>query len=264
MKSAKYLAFFSAAFKSQFIYRLATVMRIVASAVIVFVQLSLWKVLIRSGLRPEITLADMVAFIAFTEIIETLTRGDFANDLGASIRDGSVVMHFLRPASYQLYLFCCFMGKNIYRFITTSLPVVLLCAVLAGLPLPVSFSHLALFVILVLLGIIIMFELIYITGLLAFWTQATWFLSWYVGALCTFFGGAVVPLWFYPRGLEKLTVFLPFRYISFEGINYYLGKAPLSSAGISLCMAIFWAFLLFILGQFLWVRVQKKMTINGG
>ena len=264
MSTAKYTAFFTTAFRSQSVYRLSTLMRILSSAILVFVQLSLWKTLTGTGLRPDVTLAEMIAFVAITEVVRTLTHGDFANELGASIRDGSVVMHFLRPASYRLYLFSSFMGKNLFRLITTALPVLLLCAVIAGIPLPASLAHLGLFVTFTLLGIIIMFELIYITGLLAFWTQATWFLSWYVDALCSFFGGSMVPLWFYPRALERLTVYLPFRYISFEGINYYLGKAPLSAAGFSLGVAALWALVLFVIGQLIWIRALKKMTINGG
>ena len=276
MSAAKYLAFLSAAFKSQVSYRLSTVMGLFTSAVHVFVRVKLWEALVSTGLRlgtsagatgrgsPAVTLQEMIAFIMITEFVGALTRGDFANELGVSIQDGSVVMHFLRPVSYQLYLFSSFFGKNLYRVFTTALPVVVLGGILAGFPLPPSFPHLLMFLVFTLLGIIIIFELIYITGLLAFWTQKTWFLSWYVDALCTFFGGAVVPLWFYPRALEKLTVFLPFRYISFEGINYYLGKTPLSATGVSLGIAVFWALLLFIIGQLMWIRVQKKVTINGG
>lgn len=264
MEAAKYAAFFQGSFKSQFVYRLATVMGLLRSAVLIFVQYCLWKALIASGLRPDVTLAQMIAYVAITTITGTLTDGEFANDIGASIRDGSVVMHFLRPASYQLYLLSSFLGRNSYRLLTTALPVVALCAIFAGVPLPPSFLHLLVFLFLTLLGIIIMFQLIYITGLLAFWTQKTWFLSWYTDALCTFFGGSVVPLWFYPRFLEGLTVYLPFRYISFEGINYYLGKVPLHSAGLSIGISVFWTIALFLIGLFFWNRVQKKITINGG
>jgi ABC-2 type transport system permease protein len=264
MSIAKYAAFFEGAFKSQINYRLATIMGLLGSALLIFVQFCLWKVLIGSTVRAGVTLAQMVAFVAITEAVGTLTRGNFANELGISIRDGSVVMHFLRPASYQLYLFSTHMGSNTYGLLTRSLPVVIMSAILVGFPLPPSFTHLLLFVVFTLLGIIIMFELIYITGLLAFWTQATWFLSWYTEAGLIFFGGTVVPLWFYPRFLEGITVYLPFRYISFEGINYYMGKMPLSQAGTSLAMSIFWVILLFLIGKLLWRMVQKKITINGG
>jgi ABC-2 type transport system permease protein len=264
MSIAKYTAFFWGAFKSQISYRLATVMGLFGSALLLFIQFCLWGALIGSGVRQGITVADMIAFVAITEAINALTRGNFADELGASIRDGSVVMHFLRPVSYQLYLFSVHMGKNTYRLFTRALPVVILSALIVGLPPPPSFTHLLTFAALTFLGVIIMFELIYITGLLAFWTQATWYLSWYVGAGLTFFGGTVVPLWFYPSSLEGITVFLPFRYISFEGINYYLGKTSLDNAGISLGMSLFWAIFLFLIGQFIWMLARKKITINGG
>ena len=234
------------------------------SVLVLFVQYCLWKTLIGSGLRPDIKLAQMITYIAINEVIGALTRGDFANELGVSIQDGSVAMHFLRPASYQLYLFSSFMGRNCYRLFTSSLPAVIICAVLVGLPPPASFIHFWLFIVHTMMGIVIIFELIYITGMLAFWTQRTWFLSWYVSALSAFFGGTIVPLWFYPRILNRLSAFLPFRYISFEGINYFLGKAPASAAGLSISMAMLWVFALFFIGQLLWRQAQKKITINGG
>jgi ABC-2 type transport system permease protein len=80
----------------------------------------------------------------------------------------------------------------------------------------------------------------------------------------TFFGGTLIPLWFYPKVLEKLSIFLPFWYITFEAINYGLGKAPLSKAFQSLGMAMFWAVLLFLIGHLIWKRVQQRMAINGG
>jgi ABC-2 type transport system permease protein len=246
------------------VYRLATAMGFLKSTLLIFVQYCLWKVLVDSGIRSDVTLAQMVAYVAFTGIVGTLTDGEFANDIGASIRDGSVVMHFIRPASYQLFLLSSFLGKNCYKLLTTFLPVAVLCALLVGFPAPASSLHFAVFLLLTFFGIIIMFELIYITGLLAFWTQKTWFLSWYTDALSTFFGGAVVPLWFYPQVLQKLTVFLPFRYISFEGINFYLGKVPIQSAFFSIGISLSWIFALFLIGQFFWLRVQKKITINGG
>jgi ABC-2 type transport system permease protein len=100
-----------------------------------------------------------------------------------------------------------------------------------------------------------------VVGLLAFWTQATWYLSWYVRAGVAFFGGTVIPLWFYPDALEKLSQFLPFRYISFEAINYYLGKLPLEAAARSIGIAALWWFLLFAAGHVLWRSVQKRMTV---
>jgi ABC-2 type transport system permease protein len=261
---SKYAAFFKGAFKSQIVYRLAAVLGLLGSAVLFFIQVSLWKILTSAGIREDIVLKDMIAFVMITQSAHALTRGNFAGELGASIRDGSVVMHFLRPVSYRLYLLSAMMGKNCYGTLVTALPVIAAGSILAGFPLPPSLPNLLVFFVLILLGVFIMFELIYVVGLLAFWTQATWFLSWYVGAGVAFFGGAQVPLWFYPAVLEKVSRFLPFRYISFEAVNYYTGKLPLSAAGRSITAALVWWFLLFGIGSVLWRCARRKMTINGG
>jgi ABC-2 type transport system permease protein len=220
--------------------------------------------LLASGVRRDIKLTEMIAYVMITQLAAAMTKGDFADELGASIRDGSVVMIFLRPLSFRLYLLSSMMGKNFYAVFTTVLPVFIIGCIIIGLPLPPSFQHFAVFLFLILIGIFIMFELIYVVGLLAFWTQATWFLSWYVSAGLAFFGGSVIPLWFYPKILETISLFLPFRYISFEAINYYLGRSPLSAAVRSAAAAFLWWLLLFAAGRLLWRLVQRKMTINGG
>jgi ABC-2 type transport system permease protein len=263
-KMKKYAAFFSGAFRSQSVYRLATVMRLFGSIIVLLVQFSLWKTLIGSGVRAGTTLNQMIAYVMITELLRTLTGGEFANELGVSIRDGSVIMHFLRPVSFDLYLLSSMLGKNWYQTLTTALPVLIVSCLIIGLPLPPSVPCFLIFLCLTLLGILIMFQLVYIAGLLAFWTQATWYLSWYVRAGVTFFGGTAIPLWFYPAALQNLSRFLPFRYISFEAINYYLGKAPVDGAAFSLGMSALWWFLLYGIGHLLWMRVQQKMTINGG
>jgi ABC-2 type transport system permease protein len=43
-------------------------------------------------------------------------------------------------------------------------------------------------------------------------------------------------------------MFLPFRYISFEAVNYYLGRSPLSAAARSAGLVFLWWLLLFVIG----------------
>jgi ABC-2 type transport system permease protein len=262
--SSKYFLFFINAFKSQVVYRLSTLISLLTSALLLFIRINLWNTLIGTGLRSDTTMQDMIAWIVITEAVYALTRGEFANELGLSIREGSVIMHLLRPVSYRLYLLSSYLGKNCYQFFAAALPVLAVSSVITGFPLPASVPHLLFFLVLTFLGILIMFELIYIFGLLAFWTQKTWYLSWYVRAGFAFFGGGEIPLWLYPNALERLTLWLPFRYISFEGINYYLGRLPAEQGGRSIAIAFLWWVILFGIGKILWFKAAKKLTVNGG
>jgi ABC-2 type transport system permease protein len=264
MNPETYLFFFKNAFKSQMAYRLATVMGLCSALVSLAIQVSLWKVLIGSETRQGARLPEMISYVMINAVVMALSRENLANELGAEIRDGSVVMHLIRPLSFRLYLFSTMLGKNMYSLMTSALPVVFVGCLLIGAALPPSPAYFCLFLVLAALGVCIMFQLVYITGLLAFWTQATWYLRFYLSAGIAFFGGTAIPLWFYPPFLKKLSGVLPFRYITFEAIDYWLGKPPISQAWRSVGVAALWAATLFGIGQALWVRVQKRLTINGG
>jgi ABC-type uncharacterized transport system permease subunit len=61
-----------------------------------------------------------------------------------------------------------------------------------------------------------------------------------------------------------MSVILPFRYITFEAVECWLGKLPLAHATQHLAIALGWALVLFGLSSLLWRQARKKITINGG
>jgi ABC-2 type transport system permease protein len=246
------------------VYRLSALTGIFTSLFHFLVELVLWNTLLGAGIRSGTSMGDMIAYIMINEFVLSLTHSGMANTLGAEIRDGSVVMHLIRPFSFRLYLLSGMLGENSYHLLKNFIPVFITGCILAGFPLPPAAANFFMFSALTFLGIYIMFQIIFISALLAFWTQATWFLSWYVRAGVFFFGGAIIPLWFYPSVLQNISRYLPFRYITFEAIDFYLGKAPLARAGWSLAIAVLWCLILTLGAQALWTLARKKLTVNGG
>jgi ABC-2 type transport system permease protein len=261
---AKYRLCFTCAFRSQMVYRLSALIGIFTSLFHFLVELILWNTLIGTGIRSGTTMRDMIAYIMINEFVLSLTHSGMANTLGGEIRDGSVAMRLIRPFSFRLYLLSSMLGENSYHVLKNFIPVFIAGCMFIGFPLPPAAPDFFMFTALLVLGIYIMFQIIFISALLAFWTQATWFLSWYVRAGVFFFGGAVIPLWFYPSVLQRVSRYLPFRYISFEAIDFYLGKAPLGRAGQSLGIAFLWCLVLTAGAQALWTLARKKLTVNGG
>jgi ABC-2 type transport system permease protein len=261
---SKYRLYFVCAFRSRMAYRLSALTGIATSVFRFLVEIVLWQTLLGTGIRSGTSMRDMAGYILINEFVMALTSSNMANVLGDEIRDGSVAMHLIRPFSFRLYLLSSMFGENSYRLIKNFIPVFIAGCVLVGFPLPPSAFYAAMFAVFLVLGIFIMFHLIFISALFAFWTQATWFLSWYVEAGVFFFGGAVVPLWFYPPVLQNISRYLPFRYITFEAVDFYLGKAPPDQAGLSLAIAVLWCLILCAAGQALWNLARKKLTINGG
>lgn len=260
----KYFYIMMKSLKAKLAYRSTIIFSIISTLLGFAIQVSLWTALIGTGTKNDTTLHDMILFIVINEIVLTLTRANIASIIETSVIDGSVALHFLRPISYKWFLFSSIVGENVYKIITNVVPLTLIAIFYVGISLPTSPMYFLLFIVSLIIGMLIMFELTYVVGLLAFWIQRCWFLRWYLNAGTAFFGGTVVPLWFYPDILNKISYFLPFRYISFEPINYYLGKTEISKAPFLISMGIVWLLVLRVLGKFMWSLAIKKFTVNGG
>jgi ABC-2 type transport system permease protein len=190
---SKYRLYFICAFRARMAYRLSALTGIVSSLFHFLVELMLWKTLLGAGMRFGTSMRDMAAYIMINELVLSLTRSDMANTLGDEIRDGSVSMHLIRPFSFRLYLLSSMLGENSYQVLKNFIPVFITGCILVGFPLPPSLPYFFMFTALLVLGIFIMFQIIFISALLAFWTQATWFLSWYVRAGVFFSAGPWCP-----------------------------------------------------------------------
>lgn len=260
----KYRIILFKSLKSQLVYRSAMILGAVRSLFYFAIQISLWYALLGQGYDNGTLFSDMILYIIINTVVLTLTNANIANMIESSVINGSVSMQIIRPVSYKYYLLSSIVGRNLYKVFTDVLPVMAVGAFLIDytrLPPPPYFI---LFLISVAIGMLIMFEITYIVGLLAFWIQRCWFLICYQNACVVFFGGTVVPLWFYPKFLYTLSYFLPFRYITFEPVNLFLQKTPAGSAWIPLLAGAVWLAVLSLLDQLMWRCAVKKMAVNGG
>lgn len=260
----KYLYLVVKSFQSNLVYRSALIWNLLLSGLSFVIQIGLWSALISSGVKKDITLQDMMFYIMLSKTIRTLTHSDIEAILEDQIKDGSVIMNFLRPISFKMYFFSTMAGNNLFGMAANTLPVLLVGAFILGVPGPADMTALLCSVLSVFFGILIMFELSFLVGLLAFWLQKTWYLHRYMTAGMTLFGGSALPLWFFPEGFNCISRLLPFRYVYFEAIDLYLGNTAQMDAVGSLVGSCVWFFFLFLAGVSAWRRVQKKITINGG
>lgn len=260
----KYWIVFKKSLKSETIYRSATLAGIAGSLLGFFLQVFLWKALLGAGVRQDTSFSDMLLYVIINSFMLELTRTNVAGIIENSMIDGTISMELLRPMSYKTYLLMNALGKNTYGTLTRTVPVFIISAFLVqGVSMPDLYS-LLLFIVSAFLGILLMFEVTYLAGLLAFWLQRCWFISFYLMGLERIFGGTMIPIWFYPNFLKRMSFFLPFRYMTFEPINFFLGKTPPEEAWLPVFMALFWLAVLNILDKCIWQMAVKRLTVNGG
>ncbi len=262
----KYIVVFQKAFKSQIIYKSAALSGMVSTILSFGIQICLWKALLGTELCDGNSFYDMILYVLINLFVSTLTRANVSSTIENAILDGSISTELLKPISYKYYLLSNTLGKNSYNLIIRVLPVTLIGIVMLviGNETSISLIPSLLFIIAVILGILIMFEITYLFGLLAFKIQRCWYLRFYVDAFTKFFGGTTVPLWFYPSVLQKASYFLPFRYITFEPINIILSRITLQQSCQSILIAAGWLIILNLLDSRMWNYATRNLSINGG
>lgn len=78
------------------------------------------------------------------------------------------------------------------------------------------------------------------------------------------FSGALVPIWFFPESLKKISIFLPFRYIVFEPLSILLNKKNIYEILNILFLQILWIGILMCVVRVVWDRGRRKIMIQGG
>ena len=260
-----YIAFLKKSFQSKYVYRINSYLHTFGAVVKAIIQFSLWSALLNNGIGVNgVTFENMTSYIIINMIILSLTRSNSGNILAQKIRDGSIAIDFIRPIKLKYYLFSEDLGENLFRTVFSILPVCLICVLFYSIQLPGNIIYLLLFVISIVNGIVIIYHINYIFGLLAFWLKTSWYIWWYTEASFRLFGGTVVPLWFYPKALHNVSMMLPFRFVTFEPISIYLGKLSLNGALEVVLLQIIWIILLILIEKVIWVKAQDKVIVQGG
>ena len=260
-----YWTFAKLAFQERLIYKVNTWLYILYAMLDLAIQFSVWSALY--GVRGDVggvTLTEMMTYVLLSTGVSILTESHVGNTLAGKVEDGSIEADFVRPVSLKYYLFCDTFGSTTYIFLFTFVPVAVFAMFLVPVCPPVSAAQLIIFMVSVILGVLLAHYIHYTLGLLAFWFKRSIYVNWFLGAFFTLFGGATVPLWFYPDFLRRIAEVLPFRFVIYEPVCIYLGKTDLHSGMQVLLMQIAWIAILHLLERFIWSRAQRVVTIQGG
>ncbi len=101
-------------------------------------------------------------------------------------------------------------------------------------------------------------------GLMAFWTLELGGVLTIYAFANQFFGGALVPLWFFPPLLRRVADLLPFQAQAFIPLSIYTGQLVGTQAVEALALQLFWVVALFGLARLVWQRAMYRVVIQGG
>lgn len=259
-----YVHFAKKSFRRKAVYRLEYFLGLFNAVLTLFIGAAIWSALYQSGDAINgIEKHQMITYAVLGMIMRTmLSMNEFL--IEGKIRSGEIASDLLKPLHFPKYLFAIVLGEVGFNLWTKVLPVVVVAVFAFRLDPPASAEMAMLFAVSLVLSYLTLYCLNFIFWMMSFWIHHTWSMITIKNALLLLLSGATIPLWFFPSPIESVLRILPFRHIYFTPLNMYLGQSSTGEALMMIMQEVLWIIVLYLLGRILWIRAQRKLTIQGG
>lgn len=261
----KYKAVAKTGFKVALAYRFDFFVTLVTAPITLIVFYFLWKSIFAYSGEEVIqgfTFNAMVSYYLINMIVAFFTWSKIERWMEEGIRFGHMIMELLRPIEHFFSVFSFELGLNMLGILVQAIPFFIAGVLFFGIIIP-SWINIAFFVISLVLANFLFFLISYLIGLLAFWFKRIEGLSRAKKPVIFFLSGGLIPLTFLPLTLQKISYYLPFQYIRFIPISFYLGRYNLAQMFGLLAVQIAWVLSLFIIAKLMWVKAFKRFAGAG-
>ena len=124
--------------------------------------------------------------------------------------------------------------------------------------------HILLFALSFLNSFVLLFLMRFLLGLMGFWFTQVWILERFLNDFIKLFSGVLIPIWFFPLWLQRISDFLPFKYIYYAPISLFIDRLDSVYPAKTLLFQLIWIGLFYMLSQLVWRRAVEIVTIQGG
>ncbi len=259
-----YLAQAKKSFLRRSAYRFDHLVGIFSTCLQVFIYWSIYRALY--GQRTEVDGITMEMVTTNFILSMGLKQAFYTDDgfLTRKIRDGSIATELLRPVSFKGRMFAENMGNALFNLIFRFAPAVFLSVCVVGIQPPADAKSFVLFAVSAAFGYGVLWAISFACQMTAFWLINTWSLFTIKHVFVNVLSGSMVPLWFMPEWMEGVLKFTPFSSIYFTPVQIYLGQLSGEEIGYQCALQLLWAMGIFLFGDFLWRKGQRKLVVQGG
>lgn len=248
-------------------YRFNYFMRVMGSVVAIIVQYYIWKALLGTTATQTsygaIGFEQMLTYIVISGIMRVFMRCNLINSIDDKVRTGNIALDLIKPVNLKTLFFFNLLGETLFQMIFLTVPTMLIAICFWGFSFPPP-GQIAAFLFALADSFLLYFLLCYIIGILAFWFTQVWVLGRVLNDVVGFFSGALIPLWFFPDRLQKISEILPFQHIYFSPVSIFVGTANGHEIIRILLMQWMWIIVFYFVGKIIWNFAVKKITILGG
>jgi ABC-2 type transport system permease protein len=261
-----YVNFALKSFQKQMAYRFEYFVGVFNGFLFIFIFTSLWKAVFRqaeeesrAGFTPE----TIVAYAVIAMILKiSFTQDDMMT--AQKIRTGAMAMDLIKPIRYLYMSFSECVGQSVFHWFSRSLPLLVFSVFLFDVALPADPARYSYLLVSGAFGYLILFEINFLIGLLAFWFIENFAFQLMKFSLITLFSGAILPVDFFPLSLQGFISWIPFKYIYYVPTAIFTGHMTGPEAIDSIFRQFVWIVVLYLFAEWTWKRATAKLVIQGG
>lgn len=262
-KVRKYITLFYINWQNSLQYRFSLVIYILGYSLYIGVLLYLWSAIYSEGQSVgNYTLSQLITYYLLQLLINSVIFSYISWDIINNIKDGHFSNFLIKPLDYFLYWFTINLSGKILEAIFVVMAVGLISGFFWGyFSFPERFITFVYFLISVMLGIVLAFELDFCVGMITFWLTQVRTFKFMLQSLILFFAGAMLPLDLFPGILSGIADILPFRYLVFFPVSVYLGK--IDNPWPSFAILTVWILVFYGIARLLLIRGIKRYEAVG-
>lgn len=259
-----YAGLAAAAWRSVQAYRATFVLGLLMLVFNLLAMLALWRVLLHQGRSlsgfdwPHMKAYLLIVFVANCLVS---TYSDYT--MALRIQSGLVALDLTKPIDYQAARFAETLGRVALELLTAAAVTVAALLAFGGLPVPGP-AQLLLFVVSLAAVVPLKFLIVYLSGLVCFWTQDYVGVNWARVAVSALMSGTLIPLAFLPGWLRDLAFALPFQGTASAPALLFIGQVTGPRAVGLVAGQLAWTVALWFGTRWAWRSALRQLTVHGG
>lgn len=212
------------------------------------------------------SLSQMIWYFAGVTFVWFLIWNGVDNSIANKILSGDLAIDLLRPFSIFLFELAIAAGTRITGLLMEFIPIFIMFSFIS-FPGFLTVLSITKFFLVVLFSFILFFNINYLVGISAFWIKSNYSLQSIKLVLISFLAGSYIPLEFYPEKIRVLVGYLPFQYLFYWPVQFFLNLEHTHGFKTLihvLSLQLFWILLLYGFCRFAWKRAIERFCAVGG
>jgi len=255
-------------FKEDLQYTFAFMMSIIVQPIILLINIALFTSVYAYNNTSQILgydLGQMIWYMTSAHFIWVIIFNFADYRISDRVLSGDLNMDLLRPLSLFKYELGIAIGLRFTAFFTELIPGLIVFSIIY-FPSFMSGISVMKFCVSIVFSFLIMYMLNFLTGLSAFKLQNNASITGIKVILMSILGGSAIPLEFFPRPIRQVLMFLPFEYIFYWPIQFFLNTQASHGLDVfirTIGLQAVWVILLYGLCRWFWHIASRNFSAVG-